>query len=199
MRFYTARAAGDEKRSYLPPLSCRFTQPRRVLGTMLADLMPGRVEPPFLLRLFRNEFRFSSSFQVLFQLVLNRNWERCVLCFSSGRSRDRLTRWLLLNFLRLGILLLSFQFATPLDDSIGDFGTQQADGTNGIIIGRDRVINLIRIAVCISKSDDGDFEASSLYYGGACPPRIHSADLHLRKPATLYATPGPLPQCMLIP
>src|SRR5258708_36440384 len=92
---YNTIEGGDGTRPYLPPLSCRFTQPRRVLGTIHADLMPGRVEPPFLLRLFRNEFRFSSSFQVLFQLVLNRNWERCVLCFSSGRSRDRLTRWLL--------------------------------------------------------------------------------------------------------
>src|SRR5260370_17833867 len=125
MCLYNRIEGGDGTGSYLPPLSCRFTQPRRVLGTIHADLMPGRVEPPFLLRLFRNEFRFSSSFQVLFQLVLNRNWERCVLCFSSGRSRDRLTRWLLLNFLRLRILLLTFQFATPPHHRTAHSVTQQ--------------------------------------------------------------------------
>src|SRR5258708_23427592 len=88
------------------------------------------VELPFLLRLFRNEFRFSRSSQVLLYPLLNWDRKSSVLCFT-GRQRSARLNWRLrLSFFRFTLFLLALQFTTPLNDGIVAFVTQQPSSTN---------------------------------------------------------------------
>src|SRR5258708_23879129 len=163
---YNTRRAGGAVRSYLPPLSRRFTsaqpRPEHNIGNRMLISYQAGVELPFLLRLFRNEFRFSRSSQILLYPLLNWDRKSSVLCFT-GRQRSARLNWRLrLSFFRFTLFLLVLQFTTTLHDVIGEFGTQQANSPKSIVLGRNRGINLRRIAVRISKSDDGDFQAASL-------------------------------------
>src|SRR5258708_26575289 len=149
---YNTIEAGDGMRSYLPPLSRRFTsaqlRPEHNTGNRMLISYRAGVELPFLLRLFRNEFRFSRSSQILLYPLLNWDRKSSVLCFT-GRQRSALLNWRLrLSFFRFTLFLLGLQFTTTLNDVICDFGTQQANSPKSIVIGRNWGINLHRVRCC---------------------------------------------------
>src|SRR5260370_5405622 len=141
---YNTIEAGDGMRSYLPPLSRRFTsaqpRPEHNIGNRMLISYQAGVELPFLLRLFRNEFRFSRSSQILLYPLLNWDRKSSVLCFT-GRQRSARLNWRLrLSFFRFTLFLLGLQFTPTLNDCIGDFGTSQTNHTHHLLFGSNSLI-----------------------------------------------------------
>src|SRR5579875_206757 len=118
---------------------------------------------------------------------LSRRFNGCLLFVSwqSGRSHIKLLG-IDGNFGRLpclpclacfgsdlfGVFHAGLKFAPSLDGGVRYLGGEQAHSTNGIIVGRNRIIHLIGIAVCIGEGNDGDFQATRLQNGGALFARI---------------------------
>src|SRR5258707_15633737 len=96
-------------RSYLPPLSRRFTsaqlRPEHNTGNRMLISYRAGVELPFLLRLFRNESRVGRSSQILLYPLLNWDRKSSVLCFTSRQTTPPRNSRPRLSFFRFTLLL----------------------------------------------------------------------------------------------
>ena len=54
---------------------------------------------------------------------------------------------------------------TGFDDGIGNFGGEEANGAQGVIIARDHVIDFVGIAIGIDHGDDGDAQFAGFFDG----------------------------------
>ena len=59
---------------------------------------------------------------------------------------------------------------------ISDLCTKQTNRANGIVVGRDRIIHLVGITVCIGKGHNRNFQAASLKDSSALLTCINDKD-----------------------